>query len=136
MAQQLTERPPTSEVLTLPRTLRAAARILAANTLHQGDFLADVFNRESQTPHAKQAMSIVAALNCAATGDPRLPSAESRQAIASLAHRLLVNEEGPYAGDELALAFHVDAWGDVDGRTTESAVAVLEQAADDCEVSA
>lgn len=136
MAQQLTERPPTSELLTLPRTLRAAARILAANTLHKGDFVLDGFDRALRTPHATRPMSIVAALNCAVTGDPHRPAAESREAIAALAHRLIVRGEGPYAEDELALAFHVDSWGDVEGRTTESAVAVLEQAADACEVSA
>lgn len=133
MAQQLTERPPTSR-LSLPQTFRAAARILAANSLHQGDFVADTFNRRMDTPHAERPMSIVGALNCAATGDPHRPTAESREAIAALADRLVVDGEGPYARDELALAFHVDAWGDVEGRTTESAVAVLEQAAD--EVSA
>jgi hypothetical protein len=136
MAQQLTERPPTSELLTLPRILRAAARILATRGLHQGDFVLDAFNRRLRSPHAERPMSIVAALNTAATGDPHRPTAESRQAIAALAVRLLVNDEGPYAADEMALAFHVDSWGDVAGRTTESAVAVLESAADACEVSA
>ncbi|WAL93924.1 hypothetical protein [Streptomyces sp. Je 1-369] len=123
-----------------PRTVReverAAARILAANGLHQGDLIPDTFNRELTTPHAERPMSIVAALNCATTGDPHLPSDLSKAAIAALAHRLLVNELGPYAEDELALAWHVDSWGDVEGRTTESAVAVLEAAADACGVAA
>lgn len=134
MAQQLTERPPTSEHAALPSIFRTAARILAANTLHKGDFVADGFDRLSKTPHAERPMSIVAALNCAVTGDPHRPAAESREAIRVLAYRLTVRGEAPYAEDERALAFHVDEWGDDEARTTESAVAVLEQAAD--EVSA
>jgi hypothetical protein len=134
MAQQLTERPPTSRLLTLPQTFRAAARLLAVNSLHQGDLVEDTFDRTLRTPHAERPMSIVAALACAVTGDPHRPAAESREAIRVLAHRLTVRGEGPYGEDKLALAFHVDEWGDADGRTTESAVAVLEQAAD--EVSA
>ncbi|MFJ9037409.1 hypothetical protein ACIRF8_12580 [Streptomyces sp. NPDC102406] len=135
MAQQLTERPPTS-ISSLPRIFRAAARILATNGLNQGDFVRDTFDRESTILHAERPMSIVAALSCAVTGDPHTPSAESREAVRVLAHRLVVRSEGPYGEDGLALAFHVDEWGDVEGRTTESAVSVLEAAADACEVSA
>ncbi|MFI1676996.1 hypothetical protein [Streptomyces sp. NPDC020607] len=115
---------------------RVAARILAANGLYQGDLLPDPFNRVLTTAHSERPMSIVAALNCAATRDPHLPSDLSKAAIAALAHRLLVNGLEPYAEDELALAWHVDSWGDVEGRTTESAVAVLEAAADACGVAA
>lgn len=120
----------------LPQTVReverAAARILVRVGLHQGDLVEDTFDRVLTTPHVGRPMSIVAALNCAVTGDPHRPSDLSRAAVASLAHRLLVNEQGPYGDDELALAWHVDSWGDVEGRTTESAVAVLEAAADAC----
>lgn len=123
-----------------PRTARdvhrAAARIIAANGLHQGDLVADTFDRELGTPHAERPMSIVAALNYAATGDPHRTSDLSRAAVAVLAHRLLVKGQGPYAEDELTLVFHVDAWGDAEGRTTESACAVLEAAADACGVAA
>lgn len=126
------QRPPT----TVRDVERAAARIIAANGLYQGDLIPDTFNRELTTPHAERPMSIVAALNCAVSGDPHLPSDLSRAAIAGLAHRLTVNEQGPYGEDELALAWHVDSWGDVEGRTAESAVAVLEAAADACEVAA
>lgn len=136
MTTHLTDRPPTRELSALPRTFRAAARIIAANGLYQGDFVPDAFDRELRTPHAERPMSIVAALSCAGSGDPHRATDESREAIRVLAHRLLVRGEGPYGEDELAIAFHVDEWGDVEGRTTESAVAVLEQAADACEVSA
>ncbi|MFD6620006.1 hypothetical protein ACFWFB_32715 [Streptomyces albidoflavus] len=135
MAQQLTERPPITPT-SLPRIFRSAARILAANGLHQGDFVEDPFDRRSKSSHATRPMSIVAALNCAVTGDPHRPTAESREAIRVLALRLVVRGSGPYGEDELALAFHVDEWGDTEGRRTESAVAVLEAAADACEVSA
>ncbi|WP_394425528.1 DUF6197 family protein [Streptomyces sp. SGAir0957] len=135
MAQQLTERPPISPT-SLPRIFRSAARIIAANGLHQGDFVQDGFDRQMRTPHATRPMSIVAALNCAVTGDPHRPAAESREAIRVLALRLTVRGSDPYGEDERALAFHVDEWGDVEDRTTESAVAVLEAAADACEVSA
>ncbi|MFD3574726.1 hypothetical protein [Streptomyces sp. NPDC058644] len=125
-------RPPT----TVREVERAAARIIAANGLFQGDLVEDTFNRRLTSPHTKRPMSIVAALNCAATGDPHRTSDLSRAAVSALAHRLLVQGQGPYAEDELALVFHVDAWGDVEGRTTESACAVLEAAADACGVAA
>lgn len=128
----IASRPPS----TVREVERAAARIIAANGLWQGDLIPDTFNRELTTAHSERPMSIVAALNCAVSRDPHEPSDLSRAAIAALAHRLLVNEQGPYGEDELALAWHVDSWGDVEGRTAESAVAVLEAAADACGVAA
>ncbi|MGW5736957.1 MULTISPECIES: DUF6197 family protein [Streptomyces] len=121
---------------TIREVERAAARILSANGLHQAELIPDTFNRELTTPHDQRPMSIVAALNCAVSGDPHLPTDLSKAAIAQLALRLVVNGRGPYSLDELALAFHVDSWGDAPGRTTESAVAVLEAAADACEAVA
>lgn len=122
-----------------PRTERdvllGAARIIAANGLHQGDLVLDTFNRRLSSPHAARPMSIVAALHCAVSGDPHKPSPLGYRAASVLAHRLLVNGEGPYAEDTLALVWHVDQWGDAEGRTTESAVAVLEAAAAACEVT-
>ena len=53
-----------------------------------------------------------------------------------LANRLEVDGEGPWNDEEFWLQTHVAHWGDVEGRTTESAVAVLEAAADASEVSA
>jgi hypothetical protein len=124
---------PTRPPQTVREVERAAARILAATGLHQGGLVQDEFNRELTTPHSKRPMSIVGALVCAVSRDGgplEQPSDLATAAIASLAHRLLVRGLGPYAEDPAALAFHVDSWGDVEGRTTESAVAVLEAAAD------
>ncbi len=109
---------------TLASVFRAAARILARNGLHQGDHV----------PHVLRPMSIVAALRCAVTGDPHMPSLLADEAITVLALRLKVDGEGPTYGSIFDLEEHVDAWGDVKGRTTESAVAVLEAAGDACEV--
>lgn len=127
---------PSRPTTTVRDVERAAARILAANGLHKGDLVVDTFDRELSTPHSERPMSIVAALNCAVSGDPHLPSDLSRAAVAALAHRLTVKGEGPYAEDELALAFHVEAWSEGEGRTTESAVNVLIAAADACGVAA
>jgi hypothetical protein len=127
---------PQAEPTTTPAVFRAAARILAANGLYQGDFVPDAFDREMCLPHFLRPMSIVAALKCATTGDPHLTSLLADEAIAVLALRLEVDGEGPVYGGIFDLEEHVDAWGDVGGRTTESAVAVLEAAADANEVSA
>jgi hypothetical protein len=115
---------------------RAAARLLAANGLYQGDFVPDAMDREMCIPHFLRPMSIVAALKCATTGDPHLTSLLADEAIAVLALRLEVDGEGPLFGGIFDLEAHVDSWGDVEGRTAESAVAVLEAAADANEVSA
>jgi hypothetical protein len=128
----LPHRPPQ----TVREVQRVAARIIAANGLYQRELIPDTFNRELTSPHTERPMSIVAALNTAVSGDPHLPSDLSRAAISSLAHRLVVKGRGPCGEDELALAWHVDSWGDVEGRTTESAVAVLEAAADVCGAAA
>jgi hypothetical protein len=127
---------PLARPTTLPQVFRAAARLLAANGLHQGDFVPDVFDREMCIPHFLRPMSIVAALKCATTGDPHLTSLLADEAIAVLALRLEVDGEGPEYGGIFDLEEHVDAWGDVESRTTESAVAVLEAAADANEVAA
>ncbi|MFJ4681989.1 hypothetical protein [Streptomyces sp. NPDC088789] len=126
---------PLARPTTVPQAVRAAARLLAANGLHQGDFVPDAFDREMRVPHFLRPMSIVAALKCATTGDPHLTSLLADEAIAVLALRLEVDGEGPLFGGIFDLEAHVDAWGDVEGRTTESAVAVLEAAADAVEVS-
>ena len=114
----------------VPAVFRAAARLLAANGLHKGDFVPDSFDREMCVPHFLRPMSIVAALRTATTGDPHRTSLLSDQAIAVLALRLEVDGEGPLFGGIFDLEAHVDAWGDVESRTTESAVAVLERAAE------
>ena len=126
---------PVAQPSTVPQVFRAAARILAANGLYQGDFVPDVFDREMCSPHFLRPMSIVAALKCAVSGDPHLTSLLADEAIGRLALRLEVDGEGPVYGGIFDLEAHVDGWGDLEGRTTESAVAVLEAAADACEVT-
>lgn len=131
---------PARRPATTAELLRAAGRLLAFVGLHQGDFVPDVFDREMSAtafPHHLRPMSIVAALKCAASGDPHADSALADKAIGYLALRLEVNGEvGPQYGDIFSLESHVDAWGDVEGRTTESACAVLYAAADVAEVTA
>ncbi len=124
---------PVARPATVPQVFRAAARLLAKRGLYQGDFVPDVFDREMCIPHAFRPMSVVAALKCAVSGDPHLTSLLADEAIGVLALRL---DEGPEFGDIDSLEQHVDGWGDLDGRTTECAVAVLEAAADASEVSA
>ncbi|MEE1735929.1 hypothetical protein PUR49_05290 [Streptomyces sp. BE147] len=125
--------------VTVPRPtsvaalFRAAARVLAATGLYQGDYVPDPFDREMCIPHALRPMSIVAALKCASTGDHRADSLLADEAIARLALRL---GDGPAYGDIFSLEDHVDSWGDEPGRTTESACAVLYAAADAAEVAA
>jgi hypothetical protein len=122
---------------TVPQVFRAAARLLAANGLHQGDYCPDPFDRRTSTPHDQRPLSVVAALYCAVSGDPHLPDPLADTATQVLAHRLEVGGEGPWLGCGMFnLKAHVDSWGDEPSRSTESAVAVLEAAADACEVAA
>jgi hypothetical protein len=123
---------PQARPTTVPGVYRVAARLLAVNGLYQGDYVPDAMDREMCIPHAFRPMSIVAALKCATTGDPHMTSLLADEAIAVLALRL---NGGPEYGDVFSLEAHVDDWGDAEGRTTESAVAVLEAAADASEVS-
>lgn len=127
---------PQARPATVPAVFRAAARILAANGLYQGDFVPDMADREMCIPHFLRPMSIVAALKCAVSGDPHMTSLLADAAIAVLALRLEVNGEGPLFGGVFDLEAHIDSWGDLEGRTTESAVAVLEAAADASEAVA
>jgi hypothetical protein len=127
---------PQAQPTTVPGVYRAAGRLLASNGLYKGDFVPDAMDREMCIPHAFRPMSIVAALKCVTTGDPHRTSLLADEAIAVLALRLEVDGEGPLYGGIFDLEAHVDAWGDVESRTTESAVAVLESAADANEVSA
>lgn len=129
---------PVPRPTTLPGVYRAAARLLAANGHYQGDYLPDPFDRESRTSHSARPLSIVAALRCAVSGSPHRTTPLSERAVSVLAGRLEISEDDPVvpAGDGFLCEMHVAAWGDVEGRTTESAVAVLYAAADACEVSA
>ncbi|MEV5942739.1 hypothetical protein [Streptomyces sp. NPDC051994] len=121
---------------TVSAVFRAAARLIAANGHYQGDYCPDPFDREMDIPHCKRPLCIVAALRCAVSGDPHRNSVLADDAISALACRLEVNGEGPFWGDIFSLEFHIAAWGDVEGRTTESVVAVLEAAADAQSVTA
>ncbi|SBU95969.1 MULTISPECIES: hypothetical protein [unclassified Streptomyces] len=112
---------------TVAATFRAAARVLAANGLYQGDYVPDARDREMCVPHFLRPMSVVAALKCAVTGDHRRDSLLANEAIGVLAMWL---GEPPVWGDIFSLEAHVEDWGDVEGRTTESACAVLYAAAD------
>lgn len=127
---------PQARPTDVPQVLRAAGRLLAKRGLYQGDYVPDVFDLEMCIPHAFRPMSIVAALKCGTTGDPHLTSLLVDEAIGVLALRLEVDGEGPLYGGIFDLEAHVDGWGDLEGRTVESAVAVLEAAADASEVSA
>lgn len=124
---------PVARPSTVPAVFRTAARILAANGLYQGDHVPDTFDREMCIPHFLRPMSVVAALKCAVSGDPHIPSLLADAAIGVLALRLEVDGEGPLFGGVFDLEAHVDAWGDLEGRTAEPAVAVLEAAADGSE---
>jgi hypothetical protein len=117
----------------LSAVFRKAARLIAVNGHYQGDHIPDPFDREMCIPHSLRPMSIVAAVKCAVSGDPHMPSLLADKAIAVLALRL---EGGPEFGDIFSLESHVDEWGDALGRTAEEAVALLETAAVESGVAA
>ncbi|MET7944223.1 hypothetical protein [Streptomyces sp. NPDC005302] len=130
---------PTVRPADVSAAFRAAARLIAANGHHQGDYLPDPFDRRTSSPHSSRPLSIVAAIRCVASpgGDnPRLATELSEAAVKVLAHRLEVEGEPPWSDAPRWLENHVDCWGDLPGRTVESVVAVLEAAADANEVSA
>ncbi|MFD3741630.1 hypothetical protein [Streptomyces sp. NPDC058629] len=126
---------PTPRPTTVAATFRAAARLLAANGLYQGgDYFPNALS-DKDTPYASRPLSIPAALRCAVVGDPRSYSLLADEALMVLGDRLVVDEEGPEYRDLFGLEDHVDDWADMDGRTTECAVAVLYAAADATAVS-
>lgn len=130
---------PQARPMTVPAVFRAAARLLAVNGHYQGDYCPDAFDRRLTSPHAERPLSIVAAIRCVASphGDnPHRITDLSEAAVKVLADRLEVDGEPVWNGDPHHLEVHVAEWGDVEGRTTESAVAVLEAAADANEVAA
>jgi hypothetical protein len=129
-------RAPQARPTTVPGVFRAAARLVAANGHYQGDYLPDPFDRVSKTPHASRPLSIVAAVRCVVSGSPHRETPLSELAVRVLAHRLLVDGEQPFNDEPMTLEFHIANWGDVEGRTAESVVAVLEAAADANEVAA
>lgn len=126
---------PIPRPMTVAAVYRGAARLIAVNGLHHGDYVPDPFDRQSRTPHRARPMSLVAAIRCAATGDPHRMVPLSELAVSVLASRLEV--DGLHAPDDPVLReIHVDDWADVDGRTTECVCAVLYAAADAVEVTA
>lgn len=121
---------------TLPAVFRAAARLIAANGHHQGDYCPDAFDRSSRTPHSSRPLSIVAAIRCVVSGSPHRETPLAEAAVELLAGRLVVDGEPAWNGEPFWLETHVANWGDVEGRSAESVVAVLVAAADASEVSA
>lgn len=121
---------------TLAQVYRFAARLIVRNGHHQGDYVPDPFDRRLTTLHIERPLSIVAALRCAANGNPHVCSPFSELAVKTLAHRLTVDGEPPFNDTPLMLECHIAEWGDAEGRTVEAVVAVLEAAADAVEVTA
>lgn len=119
---------------TVPAVFRAAARLLAANGLHHGDYFPNALS-DKDTPYASRPLSIPAALRCAVVGDPRSYSLLADEALMVLGDRLTVDGASAEYRDLFGLEDHVDAWGDAEGRTTECAVAVLYAVADETAVS-
>lgn len=116
----------------LPAVFRAAARLIAVNGHHQGDYCPDPFDRRTRTPHCVRPLSIVAAIRCVTSPDgenPHRTSELSEAAVKALADRLDVDGEPAWNDEPYWLEVHVAAWGDVEGRTVESIVAALEAAA-------
>lgn len=127
---------PLGRPTSVSAVFRAAARLIVVNGHWQGDYCPDPFDRHVKTSHAVRPLSIVAALRCVVSGSPHRTTPLSETAVKVLAHRLVVNGEPPFNDTPLMLECHVAEWGDVEGRTAESVVAVLEAAADANEVSA
>jgi len=129
---------PQARPTTIPAVFRAAARLLAVNGHFQGDYCPDPFDRRTTTPHAERPLSIVAAIRCVTSphgNNPHRMTELSEAAVKVLAYRLEVEGEPPWSDAPRWLENHVDCWGDAPGRTTKSAVAVLEAAADASAVS-
>ncbi len=99
---------PTSRAGVLAR----AALIIAHQGLHHGDFIPDPFDRRSSTPHYLRPMSAVGAINCAVSGDPRIPSNLSWAAIRLLGRMVLVHGDQAADNSIEVLERHVDAWSD------------------------
>ena len=121
---------------SVPQVFRFAARLIVRNGHHQGDYMPDPFDRRLTSLHVNRPLSIVAALRAVANGSPHVASPLSELAVKVLAHRLLVDGDSPFDDSPLVLECHVAEWGDGEGRTVESVVAVLEAAADASEVTA
>jgi hypothetical protein len=122
---------------TVAQAFRTAARLIAANGHHQGDYMPDPFDRVLHTPHVSRPLSIVAAIRFAVSGR-HVETPLSESAISVLAGRLEISEDDPvvHPDSPWECEIHVADWGDVEGRTTECVCAVLYAAADAVEVTA
>lgn len=92
--------------------LAAAAQIIALNGLHHGDHVADPFNQRSHTAHWLRPMSVVGAINCAVSQDPRTPSNLAWRTIQLLARSVRVDGETARSDSIEDCERHVEAWSD------------------------
>ncbi len=103
--------------------LARAARIIENNGIHHGDYVADPFNRRTTTPHHQRPMSVVGALNCAVSGDPRIPSNLSWEALRTVARVVRVQGEPAWSESIEDQERHVEEWSD--SQSAEYAVDML-----------
>lgn len=97
---------------SVPEVFARAAQLIRTNGKHDGDYVADPFDRHSSTPHSARPMDVVGALFCAVSGDPRTPSDLAWRAIQRIAPRVLVDGQ-PTWGESIAdLERHLHAWSD------------------------
>jgi hypothetical protein len=120
---------PNRRPTTVAEVFQAAARLIARQGHHQGDYLLDPFNRRMTSPDALRPMAIVSALRCVRTGNPRRYEPLAEEAIRVLAGCLEVDGEPAWNDEPFWLEAHVCAWGDVEGRSVGDVVAALESAA-------
>ena len=112
------------------RVIAQAAHIIKTNGLWHGDWIPDPFNRRMDTPHHLRPMSVVAALNCASTGDPRTPSNLSWAAMRTVARVVRVNGEPAWSESIEDQERHVDNWSD--SHTAAYVVDLLESISGQC----
>lgn len=103
-----TPTPPT----TVAEVLYRAAQLIRTNGLHHGDYVADPFNRNMDTPHCERPMDVVGALFCAVSGDPRVPSNLAWHAIGIIGRRVVVNGQPAWGTSIDDLERHLHAWSD------------------------
>jgi hypothetical protein len=92
--------------------LARAAQIIQAQGLNHGDFVLDPFNRRSTTSHRTRPMSVVGAIQCAVSGDPRTPSNLAWDAIITLSRVVQVDGQVAWSGSIEDRERHVEAWSD------------------------
>lgn len=100
-----------------------AAKLTSLYGIHRGDLVEDPYSRRLQSPVHQRPMSVVGALNCAVSGDPRIPSNLSWAALVQLGTRVRVDGESAEGESLEDFQRHVEAWSDVTPK--ETAIAVL-----------